>query len=48
MKSYLEERAGSMIHRMIGDGLEGWSIASVMVIVSFGAMLYAEYERETD
>jgi O-antigen/teichoic acid export membrane protein len=42
----LSAGAGSMIHRMVGDGLEGWGLASVMAIVSFALMAFAEYERE--
>jgi hypothetical protein len=44
----LSAGAGSMIHRMVGDGLEGWSIASVMAIASFLLMCFAEYEREKE
>jgi len=43
----LSAGAGSMIHRMVGDGLEGWSIAISMAMVSFFLMWFAEYERET-
>lgn len=38
--------AGSMIHKMIGDKLEGWEFAGLMILVSFLLMLYSEYERE--
>jgi uncharacterized membrane protein YgaE (UPF0421/DUF939 family) len=41
----LSAGAGSIIHRMVGDGIEGWTVALTMAIVSFLLMLYAEYER---
>ena len=44
----LSAGAGSMIHRMVGDGLEGWGLASVMAIASFVLMTFAEYERERE
>jgi hypothetical protein len=44
----LSAGAGSMIHRMVGDGMEGWSIACTMAIASFILMTFAEYERERD
>lgn len=44
----LSAGAGSMIHRMVGDGLEGWGLASVMAFASFVLMCFAEYEREKD
>lgn len=43
----LSAGAGSLIHRMVGDGMEGWSIAVIMAIASFALMWFAEYERET-
>ena len=42
----LSAGAGSMIHRMVGDGLEGWGLASAMALASFVFMTFAEYERE--
>ncbi len=42
----LSAGAGSMVHRMVGDNMEGWTIAVTMAIVSFGLMWFAEYERE--
>ncbi len=38
--------AGSVIHRMVGDNLSGYSVAGAMALASFCFMLYAEYERE--
>lgn len=40
--------AGSIIHKMIGDGTLGWEIACTMAAISFGCMLFAEYERERE
>jgi hypothetical protein len=40
--------AGSIIHQMVGDGMQGWGLALFMAIGSFVLMLYAEYERERD
>jgi hypothetical protein len=42
----LSAGAGSMIHRMVGDGMQGWTVASSMAIASFVLMAFAEYERE--
>jgi hypothetical protein len=42
----LSAGAGSMIHRMVGNSLEGWSVATVMAVASFVFMAVAEYERE--
>lgn len=39
--------AGSMLHRMVGDGLESWKTVSFLAVTSFALMMYAEYERET-
>lgn len=38
--------AGSVIHRLVGDNLQGWSVAGAMALISFCFMLFAEYERE--
>lgn len=40
--------AGSLLHQLIGGGVEGWSAAVLMAIFSFSLMMVAEYERETD
>jgi hypothetical protein len=42
----LSAGAGGMIHKMIGTGIEAWGVASLMVVLGFIAMLFAEYERE--
>ena len=39
--------AGSLIHQLVGGGFNGWGLASVMAIVSFILMLFAEYEKES-
>lgn len=44
----LSAGAGSMMHRMVGDGLEGWSVALTMAGASFVLMCFAEYERESE
>ena len=38
--------AGSIIHKAVGDGILGWEIGLTMAAISFGCMLFAEYERE--
>lgn len=38
--------AGSLLHKLVGDGMEGWGVAIALAIVSFGLMIFAEYERE--
>jgi O-antigen/teichoic acid export membrane protein len=42
----LSAGAGSMIHKLVGNNLEGWGLASAMAICSFAFMAFAEYERE--
>jgi hypothetical protein len=39
--------AGDIIHRLVGGGINGWSIALGMAGASFFLMLFAEYERES-
>jgi hypothetical protein len=40
--------AGSLIYKLIGGGFNGWGMALLMAIASFGLMTFAEYEREID
>ena len=40
--------AGSLIYKLIGGGVSGWSVAMVMVVVSFVLMTFAEYEKELE
>jgi len=40
--------AGDLIHRLVGGGFSGWSVAAFLAISSFSLMLFAEYEREKD
>lgn len=40
--------AGSLLHQLIGGGFTGWGLATIMAVVSFGLMCYAEYEREKE
>jgi hypothetical protein len=39
---------GSLIHQLVGGGVNGWGIATVMAIVSFVLIWIAEYERESE
>lgn len=39
--------AGSLIHQLVGGGVNGWGLAVTMASVSFVLMLYAEYEKES-
>jgi predicted MFS family arabinose efflux permease len=38
--------AGDLVHRMVGDGFSGWSVALLLAATSFILILIAEYERE--
>ena len=38
--------AGDIIHRMVGNGINGWSVALILAAASFILMAIAEYERE--
>lgn len=40
--------AGSLLHQLIGGGFNGWGLASVMAVLSFMLMWFAEYEREVE
>lgn len=40
--------AGSLIHKLVGDGFDGWTVAVGMAIASFVLMWIAEYEREIE
>jgi len=40
--------AGDLVHRLVGGGFNGWSVALTMAAVSFLLMAIAEYEREKD
>ena len=44
----LSAGAGTMIHKMVGDKLEGWGLAGIMILVSFILMWVSEYERECE
>lgn len=38
--------AGNLIHQLVGGGFNGWGVASLMAILSFVLIWFAEYERE--
>lgn len=40
--------AGDLVHRLVGGGFNGWSVALILAAVSFLLMAIAEYEREKD
>lgn len=40
--------AGSLIYSLVGKGVSGWGIASIMAICSFILIAVVEYEREID
>lgn len=40
--------AGDLVHRLVGGGFNGWSVALILAAVSFCLMAIAEYERERD
>lgn len=40
--------AGSLIYTLIGGGIKGWGIATLMVVASFCLMVFAEYEKELE
>ena len=40
--------AGTLIHKLVGDGFQGWSLAIGMALVSFSLMIFAEYEIRKD
>lgn len=39
--------AGSLIHQLVGGGVNGWGIALTMAIISFILMIFAEYSKES-
>jgi dihydrodipicolinate synthase/N-acetylneuraminate lyase len=39
--------AGSTIHHMLGDGLNGWYGVAALLVGAFIAMFYSEYQRES-
>ena len=40
--------AGSLLYKLVGTGLQGWSTALILLTVSAILMVIAEYERELD
>lgn len=40
--------AGDIIHKLVGGGFNGWSLALMLAGASFVFMLIAEYEREKE
>jgi predicted MFS family arabinose efflux permease len=38
--------AGSLLYKLVGHGLQGWSTALLLMLVSVVLMVIAEYERE--
>lgn len=40
--------AGDLVHRLVGGGFNGWSVALLLAAISFILMAIAEYEREKD
>lgn len=40
--------AGSLVYHLVGGGFSGWGVAATLAIVSFGLMMFAEYEKELE
>lgn len=40
--------AGSLVYKLVGGGFHGWGVATLLAVVSFVLMTFAEYERELD
>lgn len=38
--------AGSLLYQLVGGGFHGWGVATVLAVVSFFMMWFAEYEKE--
>lgn len=40
--------AGSLIYNLVGGGFNGWGVATILAVVSFGLIVFAEYEKEIE